>query len=89
MNVATPIFRSFHRTTSSTADGWIFYIIRSNTVSILDLKDAILFLQCLFFSPFFVYISMYFLHIHFSCVLCISCHLTDFLNDRRSQCRLI
>ena len=51
------IFRSFHRTASYTTGGWsrwnilmcFLYIILSTTVLFLNLKDAILFLQCLIF----------------------------------------
>ena len=60
-NGTTPIFRSFHRTASSTTGGrsrWPFNvfillnIMPSTTVSFLDLKDDILFLQCLSFFFF-------------------------------------
>ena len=52
---ATPIFRSFHRTASSTTYGWsrwnifnvLLYMILSTTVSFLE--DTILFLQGLLF----------------------------------------
>ena len=55
-NRATPICRSFYRTASSTTGGlscWnilmcFLNIILITTVSVLDIKDAILFLQCLF-----------------------------------------
>ena len=71
-NGVTPIFRSLHRTASSTTGGWshfnvLLYIILSTTVSFLE--DTILFLQGLlfFFSlctfPLFfqfVYISSFF-----------------------------
>ena len=63
-NGVTLIFRSFHRTASSTTDSWsrlnilmcFLYIILSITVSFLDLTDAILFLQS--FSFLCVYISI-------------------------------
>ena len=60
-NGATPILRYFNRTASSTTGGfsrWNIlmclkkYIILSSTVPVLDFKDAILFLQCLFFVHF-------------------------------------
>ena len=64
-NGMTPIFRSFHRTASSTTGGWsrwnivmcfFLYIILSTTVSFLE--DTILFYNVLFFH--FVYISILF-----------------------------
>ena len=56
-NGGTPIFRSFHRTASSTTGGWsrwnilmcFIYIILSTTVLFLGITDAILFLQGLLF----------------------------------------
>ena len=61
-NGATQIFRSVHRTASSTTGDWsrwtifnmLFYIILSTTVSFLDLTRSSLFL-----------------HVHFACMLCI------------------
>ena len=64
-NGATPIFRSFYRTASSTSRleslehlnvMFIIYIILSTMASCLDLKDAIL-----FYSLIFLYISIIFL----------------------------
>ena len=64
-NVATPIFRAFHRTASFTTRGWsrwnmfmcfLLYIILSTTVSFLDLKDGILFFTR---SPFFSFLYIY------------------------------
>ena len=65
----TAIFRSFHRTASSTTGGFLLYIILSTTVSFLDLKDAILFLQCLLFC---VYISIFFTSTLCMCVMCLN-----------------
>ena len=74
-NGVTPIFRSFHRTASSTTGGWsrwdifnvLLYMILSTTVSFLE--DTILFLQVSSFF-IFVYISI-FSQVHFAYVLCI------------------
>ena len=87
-NGATPIFRSFHRTTSSPTGGWnhwntlmcFLYIILSTIVSISE--DAILFLQGLLF--FIVCTFTFFASTLCMCVMC----LTDYFDDRRSQCRL-
>ena len=62
-NGVTPIFRSFHRTASSTTGGWsrwnifnvLLYIILSTMVSFLE--DIILYLQGLLFFHF-VYIPI-------------------------------
>ena len=72
----TQIFRYFHRTSSSTTVDWsrwnilnVFFIsfltLRSH---ILDVKDALLFLQCLLF---YVCTFPLFFQVHFAFVLCI------------------
>ena len=78
-NGVTPIFRSFHRTASSTTGGWscwnilmcVLYIILSTTVSFLE-DTIFLLLGLLFF--YFVYISIFFLQVHCMCVM----YLTSF-----------
>ena len=44
------------------------YLILSITVSVLDIKDAILFLQGL---SFLLCVHFHFFQVHFTCVLCI------------------
>ena len=58
----TPILRSFHRTASSTTGDWnrwyiyMCCIIISTTVSFLELKYAMLFLQVCYFKCTFTFI---------------------------------
>ena len=93
-NGVTPIFRSFHRTASSTTGGWsrwnilmcFFYIILSTEVSYFGPYGWHFFTR----FPFFVYISIFFfckytLHV---CYV-FNVNLTDSFDDRRSQCRFI
>ena len=49
-------------------------MILSAKVSVLDLKDTILFLQ----GIFFIYTLPYFLQIHCACMLCISHQFDEF-----------
>ena len=93
-NEVTQIFRSFHRTVSSTTIGWsrwdilmcCFKFILSTTVSFLDLTDAIFFLQGLLF---FIFVCVHF-HKNFASRLCMCVmYLTDSFDDRGSQCHLI
>ena len=81
-NGATPIFRSFHRTASSTINVLI-YIILSTTVSFFE--DTILFLQNVSSVFHFLYISIFPASTLCMCVM----YLTDSFDDRRSQCHLI
>ena len=92
-NGVTPIFRSFHRTASSTTGGWsswnifnvLLYILLSTKVSFLE--DTILFLQI---SSFFivVYITIFCKYTFHVCYV-FNVNVTDSFDDRRSQCRLI
>ena len=52
---------------------------------ILDLTDAILFLKGLPFFVHFIFFCKYTLHV---CYV-FNINLTDYFDDRRSQCRLI
>ena len=76
-----------HRRTESLEHLNVFlYIIISTTVSVLGIKDAILFLQCV---SLFLCTLPFFFQVHFACVLCIYRNFADSFDDRRSQCRLI
>ena len=63
----------------------LLYIILSTTVSFCDLKNTILFLQCLLFN---VYIFL-FLQVQVAYVLCAQRHLMYYFDGIRSQFRLI
>ena len=67
--MASPIFRSFHRTAISTILMVLFYHILNTTISFLALKDAILFLQGLLLC---VYISFIFARTLCMCVMCLT-----------------
>ena len=93
-NRVTQIFSYFHRAASSTTVDWSRWIIL-NVLFIsfltlrshfLDLKDAILFLQCLLcYVCTFPLFCKYTLHVRYV----FNVNSTDSFDDRRSQFRLI
>ena len=75
-----------HRQLESLEHFNVIFIYRSH---FWTLRMSYYFYKVSSFSYFLVYISIFISQVHFACVLCILRHLTDYLDGRRSQCRLI
>ena len=83
------IFRSLQNSRSPSGGGVVVFLkiyhsgILNMTVSFMDFKDAILFLQGLFFvCTFSLYLQVHFCHVRF-----VSPSLTDYFDDRTFSIR--